>query len=409
MILREKMMQKILLLVIGLMLAACAANLKSNPGQCVVTVGIVNSLSGGFAESGRDLQRGYEMARDEINARGEFSGCVLQLDTRDDQSDAVRAKDIAQQLSRESVVALIGAVNSDLTIAVAALTDDQRVPLIVPTASSDVLTAAFASTVRVAASQPQLVGTQFAFVENLRASSTPAKSVGLLYEESESGRGIFVAVKRAAQDHAIALIAAESYAQGATDWRDALARIQRAKPDVLYLDTNRLNDPVPLLRQVNDLGFKPSVTIVSAMNDTLLADARAENLVTSVQWLASLDWHDESGVTAAMWARDFEQRYHTSANIKSVAGYASVRLLARALKTQTLSATTLANLSSVRAALLHALYQVRADDTVFGPIRMDNLGQNQHPILIAQVIGGKLTIVYPEAYRARPLVVPTAE
>ena len=278
------MMQKIFTLVIVVMLTACAANPVSNPGQCVVRIGVVNSLSGTFADSGRDLQRGYEMARDEINARAELPGCVLQLDTRDDHSNPAQARDATRQLVRASVVALIGGVNSDLTIAIAALTDEQHVPLVVPTASSDVLTAAFESTVRVAASQPQLVGTQFEFLENLRASGTPAKSVGILYEASESGRGIFVAVKRAAQDHAIALIAAESYPQGATDWRDALGRLQRAKPDVLYLDTNRLSDPVPLLRQVHDLGFKPSVMMVSTLNDTLLADARAENVVTSVQW-----------------------------------------------------------------------------------------------------------------------------
>ncbi len=403
------MMQKFLVLFIGLMLTACATNLAATPEQCVARIGIINSLSGVFAESGRDLQRGYEMARDEINARNELAGCVLQLDTRDDHSDPAQARDATRQLAREPVVAMIGAVNSDLTIAVAALTDENHVPLIVPTASSDVLTAAFESTVRVAASQPQLVGTQFEFLENLRVAGTPIKSVGLLYEASESGRGIFVAVKRAAQDHAIALIAAESYAQGATDWRAALGRIQHAKPDVLYLDTNRLSNPGLLVRQVRDLGLKPSIIIVSTLSDALLAEARAENLVTSVQWLATLDWRDENGVTTAAWAREFEQRYHAPANFKNIAGYMAVQLLARALKTQPLSKAALANPSSLRSPLLRALYQVRADKTVFGPIRLDNLGQNQHPVLIAQVIDGKLTIVYPELYRARPLVVPAEE
>ena len=403
------MMRNFWVLLTGVVLTACASTATPSVNGCVARLGIINSLSGVFADSGRDLQRGYEMARDEINARGELPGCVLQLDTRDDQSDPAQGKLVTQQLLTEPILALIGAANTDLTIPVGALADANHLPLIVPTASNDVLTAAFESTVRIAASQPQLVGTQFEFLENLRASGTPVKSVGILYEASESGRGIFVAVQRAAHDHAIALIAAESYAQEVGDWRASLARIQHARPDVLYLDTNRLRNPAALLRQVSDLGLQPRIVFVSTLNDALLADASAENLVTSVQWLATLDWRNADGTTTSAWAREFEQRYQVAANFKNIAGYMAVRLAARALATLSPSTTTLANPSSLRPALLRTLYQVREDNTIFGAIRFDELGQNQHPILICQVINGKLTIVYPEAYRARQIVVPNWE
>ena len=396
-----------MLILTSLMLAGCATSSTSSVTGCVARIGIVNSLSGVFAEGGRDLQRGYEMARDEINARGDLPGCVVQLDTRDDHSIPAQAKQATQELVREPIIALIGAANTDLTMPVAALADANHLPLIVPTASNDVLTAAFASTVRIAASQPQIVGTQFEFLENLRANGTRAQSVGILYEASESGRGVFVAVQRAAHDHAIALIAAETFAQGATDWRVALERIQRARPDVLYLDTNHLSDPTGLVSQVRDLGFAPSVIFASTLSDSWLTNnPRAENLVTSVQWLATLDWRDESGVTASEWARQFEQRYHAPANFKNIAGYAAVHLVARALKPLGASPSLFANPSSLRPPLLRALYQVRASNTVFGPLRFDDLGQNIHPVFIAQIIAGALTIVYPETYRAHPLVMP---
>ena len=397
-----------LLMQLCLVLTACALNVSPAPAACVARIGVVNSNSGTFAESGRDLLRGYEMAREEINARGELSGCTVELDVRDDASDAAQAKRVARELLNEPLVAVMGATNTDLTMPVAQLADAKQIPLVVPTASNDVLTAAFAYTVRIAASQSQVVGAQFELLDTLVTQGTPVRSVGVLYENSESGRGIFYAVQRAAHDHAIALTAVENYAQGATDWKDQLARIQRAQPDVLYLDTNRLRDAGALLEQVKAAGLAPKIIFVSTLSSALQTDARAQNLLTSVQWLPSLDWRDENGTSAQDWARAYETRFGAPPAPRSAAAYQAVRVIVRALKQTEATPDALANPNTLHAALLRALYQTRVNDSIYGALVMDDFGQNAHPVLIAQVVNGALCVVHPEAYRTCELVLSDA-
>ena len=385
-------------------LTACALNVTPAPSTCVVRIGIINSNSGTFAESGRELLRGYEMARDESNARGELPGCTVELVVRDDASDVAQTKRVAQQLLNESVVAVVGATNTDLTLPVAQLAEAKQIPLVVPTASNDVLTAAFAYTVRIAASQSQVVGAQFELLDTLVAQGTPVHSVGVLYENSESGRGIFNAVQRAAHDHAIALTTAEPYAQGADDWTDALARIKRVQPDVLYLDTNHLRDAGALLDQVKGAGLAPKIILVSTLNEALRADARAEHLLTSVQWLPELDWRDENGITAQDWTRAFEERFDAQPTAKSAAAYVAIQALVRALGRLATAPDAFANPTALHPALLRALYQTRVSNSIYGSLHMDDFGQNAHPVLIAQVVQGALCIVYPDVYRTCPLV-----
>jgi branched-chain amino acid transport system substrate-binding protein len=53
-----------------------------------VKFGVITSLSGSFAERAIELVRGYEMARDNLNAAGGVLGCSLVLVSKDDASKA---------------------------------------------------------------------------------------------------------------------------------------------------------------------------------------------------------------------------------------------------------------------------------------------------------------------------------
>ena len=60
-------------------------------------------------------------------------------------------------------------------------------------------------------------------------------------------------------------------------------------------------------------------------------------------------------------------------------------------------------------AIRDALRQLNIPETPFGPIKFDARGQNQHPVIVTQVQGGKYKVVWPaEAAEAKPII-PTPE
>ena len=52
-----------------------------------------------------------------------------------------------------------------------------------------------------------------------------------------------------------------------------------------------------------------------------------------------------------------------------------------------------------------AIHNLSLSSTPFGPVHFDEGGQNQHPVLITQVQGGKYHLVFPpDAADSKPII-----
>ncbi len=58
-----------------------------------------------------------------------------------------------------------------------------------------------------------------------------------------------------------------------------------------------------------------------------------------------------------------------------------------------------------RTKVRDAIKKLDMPTTPFGPVKFDANGQNQHPVLITQVQGGKYHVVFPlDAADAKPII-----
>jgi len=106
-----------------------------------VKLGAILSLAGAGAPYGQSIQRGVELAVEQINAAGgvnvfEVGQKPLTLLARDDRSEPARGVQLAQELIAEGVVAAIGAVVSDVTLALAPVFQQAEIILMSPASST---------------------------------------------------------------------------------------------------------------------------------------------------------------------------------------------------------------------------------------------------------------------------------
>lgn len=103
-----------------------------------VTIGLIVSLSGPYAEIGKSIKNGVELA---IARYQESNKIKIELITYDDRSDIVRCIKAAQALADDpSISLIIGPAESTMMAAAAAVADFRRVPILSPTATQSGLT-----------------------------------------------------------------------------------------------------------------------------------------------------------------------------------------------------------------------------------------------------------------------------
>ena len=363
----------------------------TSPGP--IRLGVVTSISGSLARFGQAHLQGYDLALEEINAAGGVLGRPLKLIFEDDGSVPQAAAAAVEKLAAEDRVPLIiGAYSSSATLLAAGMAERYQVPLIIPTAAADEITRqGYRWIFRINAPSSVYTQTLLDFMDRLDRP----KRLAIVFENTAFGTSVAEAAQRQARARGIAVVAYHAYQAGAGDFKPLLKVVKATEPDAV-LFVSYLEDAVALMKQSQVVDFNPRMFTAAGAGFSLpdfprLAGPTAEYTISVTQWTPDAQW---PGV--ADFARRFEEKYGYLPQYHSAQAYTALLVAADALRRAEMLDRT-----AVRDAL-------RATDlsTIFGRIRFDPHGQNQHPMLVTQIVDGRFVTVYPPEVAARPPVYP---
>lgn len=122
---------------------ACLA-LAQGGADSTLKIGVTGPFTGGSSQMGESMRNGIRIAVEEINAVGGINGKKLELIELDDQSNNELGKKIAQDLTRQKVVATIGIVNTGVGLASIDVYQQAKIPLLIAVSTGTVLTRKYA-------------------------------------------------------------------------------------------------------------------------------------------------------------------------------------------------------------------------------------------------------------------------
>ncbi len=130
----------------ALLLVATATKAAVDPqpiGTTVVRIGVAGPLSGPIGHLGREIERSAQLAIDEANAQAIQLGgkpVRFELVSVDDRGDARRGVEVAQQLVDAGVVAVVGHLNSGVSIPAARVYGAAGIAQVTPASTNPFLT-----------------------------------------------------------------------------------------------------------------------------------------------------------------------------------------------------------------------------------------------------------------------------
>lgn len=365
----------------------------------VIEIGIITSLTGHEANFGEAQKRGYEIALEEINAAGGVLGKQLKLLWEDDASKPENAIAAVEKLATQTKVPLIiGAYSSAATLPAAQTATRYQVPFIVPTAAADNITQ-FGSKYVFRINSPS---SQYAraVVDFLKEEVKP-RTIAIVFENTNFGTSTAKAIQEHAQAAGFEVVAYEAYAKGAPDFKPMLNSLKAKNPDVVAF-VSYLLDATLLMRQSREIDFNPKVYIGAGAGFSTPEFIReegagkdAEYTFSATLWTTDVKWKG-----AAEFARKFQERYGVEPAYHSAETHAALYLVKNVLE----RAGSL-DRQAVRDAL--AATDMGPDETIFGPIKFDESGQNAHPMLVTQVQNGQYVTVWPREYASAAPILPT--
>ena len=362
-----------------------------------VRIGVITSLTGSNTAFGQAHKAGYTLAAADINARGGVDGRKLEIVYFDDQSKPDRAvQGVSKLVDEDHVSVLLGAYSSESTFAMVPVVTARQVPLIVPTAVADNIMKANSPWVfRICAGSGDYARATLDFLKN---NGSP-KTVAIVYENTNFGQASGKSMVEAAQSNGFQVIAQEVYQAKSPGYQPLLKRVKDRNPDVVYF-ASYLLDANALMRQAAEVQLTPAyftsagTGFAAAEFPTEKGAGKFANYTFSVaQWLPTAKWPG---------SEEFNDKYYrlTGAHPAYHAAEAYAALLVAA------DAVARSRDDSA-AAIRDALRATDLSNTVFGPIKFNDNGQNAHPLLVTQVQDQKYRVVWPADVAETKPVVPT--
>jgi branched-chain amino acid transport system substrate-binding protein len=249
----------LILSFIALLLSSCLFGCGRGRSDAVVKpasehlrVGAFMSLTGDTAQYGISALNGIHMAVEEANASGGVAGHRVELLTQDTRSDPGVTETVVRRFAEESRVhALVGEVVSSRSLAAARVAQEERVPMITPSATSPEVTAQGDYIFRSCYTDPF----QGAALARFAAGSLHARRAAVLLDPAqrysvELARFIRAAFERQGGE----VVSEQEYREGAADFSAQLAEVAAADPEVVFIPGYYL-EAGQLARQARDVGL----------------------------------------------------------------------------------------------------------------------------------------------------------
>ena len=310
-------------------LAILGAGHTASAQEVVVKIGHVGPLTGAIAHLGKDNENGARLAVEEINKAGlviDGKKVKLELVAEDDAGDPKTGTAVAQKLVDAKVAAVVGHLNSGVSIPAAKIYSDAGITQISPSSTNpDYTKQGFKTTYRVVATDAQ----QGPALANYAAKGLNAKKVAIIDDATAYGKGLADEFEKTAKANGITVVAREATNDKATDFKAILTKVKGTQPDVIMYGGMDATGG-PLTKQARELGIKAKIVGGDGMcTDKVaeLAGVAVENIICS-----------EAGMALSKMAKgaDFEKaykaRFNSSVQIYAPFTYDAVYVIADAMK-----------------------------------------------------------------------------
>jgi branched-chain amino acid transport system substrate-binding protein len=326
-----------------------------------IRIGVINSLTGLFADQGRLVQNGILLAVDEINAKGGVNGRKIVLSVEDDGSNTQRAVRAFRKLAESKVQAIIGPLSSGGTMATAKLADQFGIPQVVPTAHSAKLRGISRNVFLIYPNTDD----EARFIAEVATKRLNKKRVAILMPDNQFSNEFTAALSNYVREGGGTIVANQRFKESATNFRADITRLRRLKPDVLVIPSFLPVAPVALAREIASQGFIVSViskgaaclTALLALDDLVLPASVRDNMFFVNETFGK----DHRGIAPMQeFITSYQRRFRSAPSPYSAMGSASVDVVRNAIERG----------GSESASIQQALGRTEVE-TAFGTVRFN--------------------------------------
>lgn len=243
-------------------------------------IGVIGPLSGSAAAYGIAVQRGAEIAVEEINAAGGVNGAMLELQLSDDQHTPEKSVHAYNALKDWGMQILMGTVTSGPCVAVSYETKRDNIFQITPTSSAAECVEGD-NAFRLCFSDPAQGAKSAEYI----ATHDLADKIAVIYDDSDVySTGIYEEFKKEAEADGLKIVAVETFSSDRSDFTVQLLKAKGAGAELIFMPIY-YTETALILEQADNNDYNPIFFGCDGLDGVLAVEGFDEKLAEGVMLL----------------------------------------------------------------------------------------------------------------------------
>lgn len=354
-------------------------------------------LTGKQAKFGEMMKKSYEIAAEEINAKGGIKKKKLALSFEDSGGKPETARAIVEKLiDTKKQPIIVGEYTSACAKAVAAVAEERKTPyLVVASADDDITQKNYKYVFRQNPVNNHYSDGVIDFMQKV----VKPKTIAILYESSAFGTSGADAMERDAVKVGVKVLMKEKYEAGSVDFKPLLSKVKASQADVIYM-VSYVMDASLLMKQIKELRIEAKLFAGGAAGFAIPefidnAKDAAEYVITATLWTPQLKYPG-----GKEYAEKYKKKYGDYPSYHGASAYSALFVAKDALE-RAKNWTPEGIRTALKATNLA---------TAFGPVKFEDKegyqNQNFTDTYVLQVMKGEHETIWPEKYANKKYIYP---
>jgi len=325
------MMKKFVAAVLAMVMALSCCAFAS--AEDAIKIGVIGPTTGPAAVYGLAVERGAQIAVDEINALG---GIQLALSAQDDENDAEKGINAFNDVMDWGAQMILGTVTTTPCIAVSADAYDERVFMLTPSASSTKVIEGKDNVYQVCFTDPAQGAASAQYISDRQL----ATKVGIIYNNaSDYSVGIYQTFMQKAAELNLEVVAETTFSDdNNADFSVQIAECKNAGADLIFLPIYYTPASM-ILKQSKAVEYAPVFFGVDGMDGILTMEGFDKTLAEGVMLLTPFSADAEDDLTKNFVAK-YQQAYGEIPNQFAADAYDGIYALYTAIQNTGITADT---------------------------------------------------------------------
>ncbi len=300
-------------------------NSDSNPLD-PIRLGEVGSMTGSEATFGLSTHQGIELAIKQLNQAGGVRGRKFEVISLDDQSKPDEAATaVTKLITQQKVSAILGEVASSRSMAMAAIAQDYKTPMITPSSTNPKVTELGTYIFRVCFIDPF----QGQVMAKFALNDLKVKKVAVLRDvKSDYSTGLAEFFRSSFQKGGGVIVLEESYNSGDIDFKSQLTAIRAKAPEAIYIP-GYYTEVALIARQARELGMSVPLLGGDGWDSPKLTEIGGVAIENS--YFSNHYSNESQAPQIKQFISQFKETYGTMPDGLAAMGYDAAQVLADAM------------------------------------------------------------------------------